>query len=81
MRKNDSEASVRTTALAESAGDCLSADDCMEEGTNSIIRRELSRSRLETARGRSRKRSVFFRIRSASCQRKQKGQRQNKNNS
>ena len=59
MRKNDSEASVRTTALAESAGDCLSAADCMEEGTNSIIRRELSRSRLETARGRSRKRSVF----------------------
>lgn len=60
MRKNDSEASVRTTALAESAGDCLSAENLMERNIYHIVRRELSRSRLESARGRSRKRSVFF---------------------
>ena len=60
MRKNDSEASVRTTALAESAGDCLSAGNCMKRNIYHIVRRELSRSRLESARGRSRKRSVFF---------------------
>jgi len=54
---NDSEASVMTSTLAETAGTCLSA--VIVTITESTSRRELCRSGLESARARHRKRSVF----------------------